>query len=115
MGMFDWYRPAAASTCPVCGDPLDGWQGKEGPNALLVWAEGSAAPVDQRADDEWKPMLEHRWKDKGLPDEFEIHTFDDHDHWVSATCTAVDGVWRETRIVEVRDMGDPRPLWRPNA
>jgi hypothetical protein len=113
--MFDWYRPRGVATCPVCGDALDGWQGKHGPNALLVWEQGVAAPVDQFADDEWKPALKHLWEGKALPPAFEIHTTDDHDHWVSASCAAVDGVWRETRIVEVRELGDRKPLWRPTS
>jgi hypothetical protein len=112
--MFDWYRPLKCDACPACGAVLDGWQGKHGPNALLVWEQGRAEPVDQLADDDWKPALAHRWKDRTLPPSFEIHTMDEHDHWVSTECSAPDGVWSESKILEARALFERgrRVLWR---
>ena len=47
MGMFDWYEPSGALSCPVCSAELSEWQGKDGPCALFVWQQGFAVPVDQ--------------------------------------------------------------------
>ena len=54
MGMFDYYEPDPALACPVCRAPLAGWQGKDGPCALLVWRQGVASPVDQAVPEESK-------------------------------------------------------------
>jgi hypothetical protein len=51
MGMFDYYRPLPNLKCPGCGYEFDTlWQGKDGPNALFLWEQGSTAPVDQMVD-----------------------------------------------------------------
>lgn len=48
MSSFDYYEPDPALRCPACGALLEGWRGTDGPADLLVWRQGSAAPVAQR-------------------------------------------------------------------
>jgi len=46
MGMYDSYEPRQTLNCPNCGAVLDKWwQGKDGPNELLLWKEGDGTPV----------------------------------------------------------------------
>lgn len=98
MGLYDWYRPKAPLACPSCGQPLTEWQGKEAACALLVWEEGSAAPIDQRVDEDVR--LEawelHRFR---LPAAFAIYSFDCPAHQpLVADCSCADGVWTVTRL-----------------
>lgn len=101
MSMFDWYSPEGTYNCPECGAELREWQGKDGPCALFVWAQGSRNPVDQKIEDE-----ELRWSNEEkrrfvLPDCFVIYSYDCPNHQpVEAECTCVDGVWSSTEIIE---------------
>ena len=76
MGMFDEYIPDTPLRCPACGSALDGWQGQGGgPNALMVWRQGIAEPIDQSIDDEevkLEPEQLAKWR---LPKQFTIYTF----------------------------------------
>jgi hypothetical protein len=100
MGMFDWYEPGPElATCPVCGSPLYGWQGKDADNPLLlVWRQGERAPVDQRMDDEYCLYIEDRDALR-LPERFLIHTacLADHRHMAEGRC--VDGVWLTSAFI----------------
>ena len=71
MGMFDLYKPAPPLSCPSCGGPLRQWQGKDGPCALFVWAQGVKAPIDQPIDEDLRFPAEERaaWR---LPGTFRI-------------------------------------------
>jgi hypothetical protein len=96
MGMFDSFEPVPELACSVCGARLTGWQGKDGPCALLRWRQGVASPVDQDVPDESKG-------DRGvidslrLPREFEIYTPCCEDRFLAtAICTAPEGVWSTT-------------------
>ena len=73
MGMFDDYIPEPPLTCRACSALLDGFQGKDGPCAMLVWGQGAATPVDQRVDEDCKlaPEKIHAFR---LPSRFEIRT-----------------------------------------
>lgn len=98
MGMFDYYEPEATLRCPACNKILWEWQGKEGANGLLVWRQGMAAPVDQRADeanldDEDRNQLR-------LPEIFEIYSYDCGCPFpVEARCRSIDDVWTETELI----------------
>lgn len=94
MGMFDWYRPVPAVVSPETEAELTGWQGKDGPCALLLWEQGKAAPVDQLVDDEVK-LARERLDRFSLPERFEIYTTEG-DRWWVAEGRAARGVWAET-------------------
>ena len=96
MGMFDYYQPDPGLACSVCGSPLTGWQGKGGPCALLVWRQGTAAPIDQAVPQETKgrPSVIDSLR---LPDQFEIYTeCCGGRFFATALCAAPDGVWSTT-------------------
>lgn len=98
MGMFDHYEPFPALSCPVCGQPLSDWQGKDGPCALLVWRQGCASPVDQAVPDESRadPDVLRALR---LPVDFEIYTqCCGGRFFVTAQCQAPDGVWSRTKL-----------------
>jgi hypothetical protein len=96
MAMFDSFEPIPALMCPVCGGRLAGWQGKDGPNLLLVWRQGTATPVDQSVPDENKgePAALDSLR---LPPQFEIYApCCGGRFFVTAFCAAPDGVWSMT-------------------
>ena len=99
MGMFDWYRPKGHRECPACGNPLPEWQGKDGPNALFVWREGTVHAVDQAASDDAKISPEMRMRYR-LPDTFLIYSYDCLAHKpIYATCKTSSEAWSETTIM----------------
>jgi hypothetical protein len=100
MGMFDWYRPAGSPQCPACGAHLREWQGKDGPCALFVWAEGETHPVAQEIDDEEVRWSEGERSRFALPERFTIYSHDCPSHGrVDAECRSVDGTWSQTVIL----------------
>jgi hypothetical protein len=100
--MFDWYEPSATVPCPNCGRLLTEWQGKDGPNALLIWREGTAAPVDQRVDDDWRgdPSVIQSTR---LPDEFWLYAHCACGTRVDALGTTTAGVWQNTVVMPFPD------------
>jgi hypothetical protein len=101
MSLFDYYQPPDDLRCPACGRALPSeWQGHDGPCALLVWRQGSRAPIEQRVDDD-----EARWSDMEratlrLPPAFRIRTHCCGGRFaVEADCVAVQGTWIETSVV----------------
>lgn len=99
MGMFDWYVPRPAVGCPVCGSALAGWQGKDGPNFLLEWVQGSAPPTRQLVDDEWACSDLERAALR-LPEAFEIYTScESCETWVDALGSCEDGVWTRLDLI----------------
>lgn len=123
MGMFDTYVARPPLKCPRCAAPLDDFQGKDGPRALLVWEQGTAAPVAQNVNDCKLPAEE--LTTFRLPPRFEIYTecrgcklwvnvtgfcednvwshstFGKHIHAVAIPATPVDKDWRQcTRCIE---------------
>ncbi len=104
MGLFDWFEPTVTLICPHCGAGLKGWQGKDGPCELLVWSQGERGPVGQRVDDDirWSAEELKRFR---LPARFLIYTTCCNPRLlVYAICTATDGVWTETRLLEPEDV-----------
>ena len=98
MSMFDYYRPGPELRCPVCLRPLREWQGKDGPNALFVWVEGTAWPVDQMVED--VRLTPEQRRGFALPSQFIIYSYDCPEHQpVEARGSVVDGVWSGTVLV----------------
>ena len=60
--MFDHYVPEPPLNCPVCGEALSGWQGKNGPCFLLTWEQGKRFPT------------RHGWIGECLEDDAQILT-----------------------------------------
>lgn len=90
--MFDHYEPVPPLACPFCDWPLDEWQGKDGTSALLVWRQGVAEPVAQRADDPLDGLDGFR-----LPEQFRITTACPNDgQALEALGRCINGVWVET-------------------
>src|SRR5258706_14325480 len=106
MGMFDYYEPDPQISCPKCGVILIEWQGKAGPNGLFVWHQGKLAPVDQRVDDDLK-VPQARLTSFRLPEEFEFYSDDCRLHTVLARGKTLNGLWSQTKIIEVDKYSNP--------
>ena len=74
MGMFDEYVPIPTLNCPACGSPLNGWQGKDGPNALMIWQQGTSHPINQRIKDAHNEIEQRQLAEFRLPEKFQIYT-----------------------------------------
>jgi hypothetical protein len=96
MGMFDCYVPVADLTCP-CGRPLEGWQGKDAINLLMIWRQGELAPIGQDGDDRWHMEADDRARLR-LPPRFAIYGKCAAGHSIDATGECTDGVWTRTTI-----------------
>ena len=100
MGMFDHYIPDPPLRCPVCGSSPDDWQGKDGPNALMVWRQGIVAPVDQAIEDEEVRLEPHRLAEFRLPKIFLIYEYCCGGRYpLEANCRTTDGVWSSIELV----------------
>jgi hypothetical protein len=99
MSLFDYFRPAKQSVCPGCGRVLSEWQGKDGPNGLFIWSEGTAYPVEQAVPEEVQIDESARMALR-LPERFTIYSYDCPDHRpIFAECRATSGVWSGTNIL----------------
>lgn len=98
MGMFDWYRPKPAQSCPACGKVLRDWQGREGPGALFVWEQGVTSPVEQPIDDDLRLPPEElaTWR---LPSRFRIYVHCRCGKRVDAEGRCRDETWAETSLM----------------
>jgi hypothetical protein len=106
MGMFDYYDPQPPVHCPMCQAPLTGWQGKEGPGALLRWRQGALRAVDQLVDD---GKLDATARQRvTLPTAFELYTTSCDRHWVQAVGRCVGDTWTSTDMVTVVALKRPR-------
>jgi hypothetical protein len=105
MGMFDTYRPIRLLRCPICATQLRDWQGKDGPNCLLLWEEGRARPV---FSDDDNPDRIVKYANTRLTHDCEIYSFDCAAHEVIAIARVVDDTWVKTEIVRVVDVITPR-------
>lgn len=100
MGMFDEYIPDPPLCCPACGAELDGWQGKDGPNASMVWRQGIAGPVDQSIDDEDVKLRPEQLTRFRLPKEFTIYTACCGGRFfVEADCYTSGETWSRTELM----------------
>ena len=55
MGLYDCFEPVPPIRCLKCKKgEVHGWQDKHSRNALFLWRQGSASPVDQPVDDDCK-------------------------------------------------------------
>ena len=95
MSMFDCYEPVPPISCPECGAPASGWQGKDAENALLLWRQGSRYPVDHYIDDETR-LSPAEMRSCTLPESFDIWTSCGTGHWLEAKGHTESGVWCRT-------------------
>jgi hypothetical protein len=99
MGMFDQYITDPPLSCPVCSAFLRGWQGKDGPNALVVWQQGIAEPLAQLVDPDFM-LPDEELAEFRLPEEFTIYTSCCHERFfIYAECYATDGIWTRTELM----------------
>ena len=97
MGMFDFYEPSEVLHCN-CARPLTDWQGKDGPCGLMLWRQGSAAPVAQRAGE--VNLDRNGLEEFRLPASFEIYSYScETCGRMEAVCRTENGVWRNTELV----------------
>ena len=97
VGMYDAYEPQPPISCPICGAPSLGWQGKDGPCALFLWRQGSRHPVDQQIDEDVR-IDPASYGEFVLPPTFKIIGWCANDHLFEATGRAPSGVWAETEL-----------------
>lgn len=105
MGMFDSYEPKSDWQCPKCGAKLSGWQGKDGPNELLLWKQGEAKPIGFLCVDD-EEVIEFNTDQEDdecrLPEIFELHTIcDECDSFVDAIGKCNNGVWESMSNVQI--------------
>ncbi len=102
MGMFDYYEPDPDLNCPRCGQALDGWQGKDGDNALFVWKQNSPHPTEQCIDDEEIRLTKEDLLRFNLPEEFEFYTHCtcSTKFFLFALGSTFEGVWNHTHLVQ---------------
>lgn len=97
--MFDYYEPLPPLHCSVCGQLLDGWQGKDGDCALFYWQQDIIAPVGQDGEEvSWskKELQQFHLKD-GI---FTIYTDSCNCPFlVEAIGTVEGGIWIKTELV----------------
>ena len=95
--MFDTYIPEETLKCPVCGNILSVWQGKEG--SLFVWAQNIKNPIDQEAGNE--NVKEHLRSEVILPSTFTIYSHECNCPYpVEAICKTLNDVWVSTNIID---------------
>ena len=96
MGMFDHYEPVPP--LEFQGEELSGWQGKDGPNNLLVWRQHCPSPLGRQVDEQWQLSPEELSKLRLSDGELKIYTdLPSNGRWFDATILVRDGVWVETR------------------
>jgi hypothetical protein len=100
MALFDWYEPTdpQLGTCPMCGNPLREWQGKDGPAGGLVWRQGTKRPIDQRVDDDVRLPDKHLAV-MTLPERFVIYSYACPNHRpIVARCMSQGGIWTKAEL-----------------
>ena len=95
--MFDWYEPCPPIQCPLCGEDLEGWQGKDGENWLFVYRQGHSHAVQIKGADE---TFNGELRDIPVPrGPFGLYTECSRGHWVNAVGETDDeGVWTRTQV-----------------
>ena len=101
MGMFDYYNPQPSLHCPRCGSELAGWQGKDGPCALVVWQQGAPAPTHHDVDEECR-LPRDKLDQLRLPGIFGLYTACSCGNWVAATGFCQNETWTETALGEAQ-------------
>lgn len=97
--MFDYFRPLPDLACPACGQAGLEWRGTDGPCALLVWAQGQAAPVDQVTPEECQTPSERRYSFR-LPARFEINADCQCPTSLAAVGTTEHETWTRTELLD---------------
>lgn len=115
MGMFDWFVPASPLPCSSCGEPLTGFQGKDGPCELLVWREREPSPTNQECDEFWRRSESDRDVLR-LPAVFGFHTScTSCGTWMEFTGICRNGVWSDSILGTVANLDRRSPATRLGA
>ena len=104
MGMFDEFIPDPAIACPECGALWDRFQGKDGPNLLLVWKQGYARPVGHDVDADVRFDAD-RLGEFSLPERFVIlGSGCAHSAKYGVLCECVAGGWATSTVISRDDV-----------
>jgi hypothetical protein len=99
MGMYDSYIPDPPLSCPVCGQKLERWQGKEAACLLLTWKQGEQFPIKHDLGD-WVENDKEFLESQTLPPLFEFYTNGCKcDRWITAYGFCENGIWLRSEIV----------------
>ena len=113
VALYDQYQPVPEVACLWCGGQVRVWQGRNGPNTLLVWRQGNRHPVADGADCRLCPLDLTAFE---LPDEFAIESWCENGHVMRAECRCVEKVWQVTDLgqeqAKVQEKADRDRLWR---
>jgi len=107
--MYDQYVANPPLPCRHCGAPLSELQGKDGPRLLLVWREGTAAPIDEMRDLQWRLAAEQRVQFR-LPPLFHFYgSCERCSNWTEFTGCCVDGFWADSILGCFESLERPAP------
>ena len=96
VGFFDYYQPVPSIPCEFCGSDILYWQGKGGPNFMVLWRQGERFPVAHMVDEDNRWDLQ-RLREFELPQVFYIYgDCGNPGHSNGAVCECEDGVWAQT-------------------
>jgi hypothetical protein len=100
MGMLDTYEPNPRPVCRWCGDPIRTFQGKDGPNVLLIWRQHHRFPAHSPTVAEESRLDEAALRRFTLPERFAFTGFcaRHEPSWFTGRC--VDGIWVDTIPME---------------
>jgi len=97
MGMYDSYKPKSSFSCPVCGEKLREWQGKDLDCLLFEWSEGHKYPTGTTASPDL--IGEDYYESIINVSEFFIYSFDcDCPYSIQLKCETKDNVWVKTSM-----------------
>jgi hypothetical protein len=99
MGMYDSYIPDPPLDCPVCGERLGNWQGKEAQCLLLTWKQGHRFPIKHDLGD-WVENDKAFLESQTLPPQFAFYTYGCKcNRWISAYGFCDKNTWMRSEIV----------------
>jgi len=100
MGLFDHYIPDPSLACPVCGSPLEGWQGTDADSLLLTWKQGERFPIKHDWPEECVSDERAFLESCALPPMFTFCTWGCRcDRRIEAYGFCEDGVWARSELV----------------
>ncbi len=118
-GAWDHYELAEPYLCPWCGVEVTGpWKGFDGPQALLLWRQGVAAPAGRLWPDAPVGIDRSLFDDSRLPTTFHIASHCPDGHAVALVGEAPDGAWttissavEQSRMLETYATQLPWTTW----